>query len=261
MEYSLKMRPLLFVVLLGIAAASQSELTLVRTTALQGNTHHVQGIDFDERHLWVTSVNKDLRKGYLQEFSLSAGEPLRTIDVTAGIRFHPGGMSADGASLWLPVAEYRRASSSVIQKRNLRTLELEYQFDVADHIGCIAATPEVLIGANWDSRDFYIWDRKGQLLRKISNPTPNAYQDLKFVDGQLVASGLLPGRNGAIDWLDYPAFHLVRRVTVGQTSRGVPYTSEGMAVRGDQLYLLPEDSPSRLFQFHLETPARSKKQE
>jgi hypothetical protein len=149
----------------------------------------------------------------------------------------------------------------VIQKRNLRTLELEYQFDVADHIGCIAATPEVLIGANWDSRDFYIWDRKGQLLRKISNPTPNAYQDLKFVDGQLVASGLLPGRNGAIDWLDYPAFHLVRRVTVGQTSRGVPYTSEGMAVRGDQLYLLPEDSPSRLFQFHLETPARSKKQE
>ncbi len=253
------MRPLLLLVLLSTVAASQSELTLVRTTDLKGNTHHVQGIDFDERHLWVTSVDKELQKGYLQEFSLSTGEELRTVEVTAGIRFHPGGMSADAESLWLPVAEYRRASSSVIQKRNVRTLELEYQFDVADHIGCIAVTPDVLIGANWDSRDFYVWDRKGLLLRKVPNPTPNAYQDLKFVDGRLVAAGLLPGKNGAIDWLDYPTFHLVRRVTVGQTSRGVAYTSEGMAVRGDQLYLLPEDSPSRLFQFHFEpSAARSK---
>ena len=192
------------------------------------------------------------RKGYLQEFSLTTGH-LRSVDVELGERFHPGGISAAGESLWIPVAEYRRDSSSVIQKRSVRTLE--FQFDVADHIGCIAAAPDVLIGANWDSRDFYVWDRTGRLVRKVPNPTPNAYQDLKFVDGRLVASGLLPGSTGAIDWLEYPSLRLIRRVTVGQTSRGVPYTSEGMAVRGDRIFLLPEDSPSRLFQFRLVAPA------
>ena len=90
---------------------------------------------------------------------------------------------------------------------------------------------------------------------KVPNPTTNAYQDIKFVDGRLVASGLFPGRTGAIDWLDYPSLRLIRRVTVGQTSRGVPYTSEGMAIRGDRILLLPEDSPSRLFQFDFVAPA------
>ena len=151
----------------------------------------------------------------------------------------------------MPVAEYRRDSSSVVQKRNIRTFELEAQFEVADHIGCIAANPDVLIGANWDSRDFYIWDRSGRLLRKVANPTPNAYQDIKFVDGVLVASGLLPDHSGAIDWLEYPSLRLIRRIAVGQTSRGVPYTSEGMALRAGKLLLLPEDSPSRLFEFRM----------
>jgi hypothetical protein len=251
------MRALVLIPILTLAVAAQSELTLVRTTDLKADTHHVQGIDFDERYLWVTSVDKEQHRGYLEEFALGTGEHLRTVEVTAGIRFHPGGMSADGDSLWLPVAEYRRASSSVIQKRNVRTLELESQFDVADHIGCIAAGPGVLIGANWDSRDFYVWDLKGRLLRKVANPTPNAYQDIKFVDGGLVASGLLPGKSGAIDWLEYPSLRLVRRVAAGQSSRGVPYTSEGMALRGDRLYLLPEDSPSRLFEFRITSPTRS----
>jgi len=231
--------------------AAQSQPTLVRTTDLHGDTRHVQGIDFDERHLWVTSVDKTGHKGYLQEFSLTNGDLVRAISVETGDRFHPGGITADEGSLWIPVAEYRRDSSSVIQKRNLRSFELEAQFEVPDHIGCIAAGPGVLIGANWDSRDFYVWDRSGRLLRKVANPTPNAYQDIKFVDGLLVASGLLPGHTGAIDWLEYPSLRLVRRVAVGQTSRGVPFTSEGMALRGGKLLLLPEDSPSRLFEFRM----------
>jgi hypothetical protein len=43
---------------------------------------------------------------------------------------------------------------------------------------------------------------------QVPNPTANAYQDIKFVDGRLVASGLLSGRNGAIDWLDYNAHRI-----------------------------------------------------
>jgi hypothetical protein len=240
------MRFLLAALLFFLPAA---DLTLVRTTDLEGNTRHVQGIDFDERRLWVTSVDKEQHKGYLQEFSLATGKHLRTEEVSRGIQYHPGGLSLAGDSLWLPVAEYRRESTSVVQKRSTRTLKLQAEFTVADHIGCVAAGPDFLIGANWDSRDFYIWDTAGGLIRKVANPTTNGYQDLKFDNGRLVASGLLPVKTGAIDWLEYPSLRLLRRIPAAKTSRNVPYTAEGMAIRGARLFLLPEDSPSRLFEF------------
>lgn len=248
------MRQLSIGLLLGLcawAAVSQADLTLVRTLDLEGDTHHVQGIDLGDERLWVSSVDKESRQGYLQEFSTATGKLLRSATLAEGERFHPGGMSSDGKSLWIPVAEYRRHSTSVIQKRNLRSLELEFSFTVDDHIGCLAVTPTELIGGNWDSREFYVWDHQGRLLRKVANPTPNGYQDMKYFDGKLVAAGLLPRKTGAIDWLDAGSFRLLQRVPIGQTSRGVPFTNEGMALRGDQLFLLPEDAPSRLFQFRL----------
>jgi hypothetical protein len=223
----------------------------MRTVELQGDTHHVQGIEFDAERLWVTAVDKAARKGYLQEFELATGHRLRTVEVSRGDRFHPGGMAADGESLWIPVAEYRRESSAIIERRSRRTLEVESEFTVADHIGCVTAVPDGIVGTNWDSRQFYVWDRSGRLLRKLANPTANGYQDLKFVDGRIVASGLLPDRSGAIDWLEYPSLRLIRRMEAGRTSRGVPYTNEGMAIRGDRLLLLPEDTRSRLFEFQL----------
>lgn len=234
-----------------LAAAALSDLRLVRVLELRAPTDHVQGIDFDSRRLWLTSVNTQKRTGALQEFSMDSGERLRGVELKLGERFHPGGISADHGSLWLPVAEYRRESSAVIQKRSTRTLEVEFQFEVPDHIGCVAATPDGLIGGNWDSREFYVWDRRGRLLRKVPNPTGNSYQDLKFTGGRLVGSGLLADRTGAIDWMEYPSLKLVRRIAAGKTDRGVMYTNEGMAVRGRRLLLLPEDSASRLFEFDL----------
>src|SRR5205807_6571985 len=111
----------------------------------------------------------------------------------------------------------------------------------------IAATPEYLIGGNWDSKEFYLWDRKGQLIRRVASETANAYQDMKFESQQIVASGLLRDHSGAIDWLDYQSLRLIRRVKAGRTDRGVPFTREGMAIRGKQLLLLPEDRRSRPF--------------
>ena len=235
-----------------LAASSLADLKLARSLTLRTETRHVQGIDLSGRKLWVTSVDRDARKGYLEEFALGSGERLRRIELTDGERFHPGGLSAYGGSLWMPVAEYRRESTAVIQRRSASTLALEMQFAVADHIGCVAVAPGFVIGGNWDSRHFYIWDHQGRLLRKTANPTENAYQDMKFTGGKLVASGLLPGSRGAIDWLEYPSLRLLRRIQAGKTDRGVPYTQEGMAVRGNRLFLLPEDGSSRLFEFWLE---------
>lgn len=249
------MRALLFLALSGVAlGASLEELQQVRVVTLGTATHHVQGIDTDGDRLWVTSVDATAKKGHLQEFSLSTGALIRGVEVTDGDRFHPGGMASDATSLWLPVAEYRRNSTAVIEKRNKKTLELEFRIEVADHIGCVAVTKDEVIGGNWDSRVFYVWNHQGKLLRKVDNPTPNGYQDLKFVGDRLVASGLLPGQNGAVDWLRYPSLELDRRMTVGKTDRGAAYTREGMTVFRDELMLLPEDGQSRLFVYRL-TPA------
>lgn len=232
-------------------AKSLEELGPPAVIALHGKTFHVQGIDLDQDHLWVTSADTVSRKGYLHLFSLPAGSLLRSVEIQQGDRFHPGGIATDARSLWIPVAEYRRNSTSVIQRRDKQSLGLLSQFEVSDHIGCIAAMPDALIGGNWDSREFYVWNHAGRLTKRITNPTAAAYQDMKFVNGQLVASGLLPGKAGAIDWLKFPTFELLKRISAGSTDRGVPYTNEGMTLRNGRLYLLPEDGPSRLFIFTL----------
>jgi Family of unknown function (DUF6454) len=233
------------------AVQSFAEWHLARMVPLQGPTNHVQGIDSDGRSVWVTSVDSAHRKGYLREFSITSGLRLREVEIQDRERFHPGGISADGEFLWMPAAEYRAHSTSVIQKRRKTTLALEMSFDVPDHIGCIAVTPDFVIGGNWDSRDFYVWNRSGKLIRKVPSTTGNAYQDMKFEDGMLIASGLLPDHSGAIDWLELPSFQLMRRVKVGNTDRKAPFTREGMSLRGNQLWLLPEDDPSRLFVFRV----------
>jgi hypothetical protein len=218
---------------------------------LKGTTYHVQGIEIDANRLWVTSVDTPTRKGYLHEFSLTTGESVRAVEIQDGERFHPGGIASNGKSLWVPVAEYRAGSTSIIQRRRKRTLQLEFQFAVPDHIGCIAVTPALLIGGNWDSRDFYVWNHRGKLLRKIASRTANAYQDMKFNSKHIVASGLLADRTGAIDWLELSTMQIVHRLIAGRTDRDASYTREGMGIVGDQLFLLPEDGPSRLFVFRL----------
>jgi hypothetical protein len=54
---------------------------------------------------------------------------------------------------------------------------------------------------------------------------------------------------------------LLRKISIGDSvryhpggisadaTRGEPFTREGMAINGEQLLLLPEDAPSRLFIF------------
>ena len=114
--------------LLGLTAAAfaqvpqaLSDFKLIRVVELKGATYHVQGIDFDDTRLWVTSVDRAARKGYLHEFSLPGGELRRTLKVGSGEQFHPGGIARDGDALWVPVAEYRRESSATIQRRAIES--------------------------------------------------------------------------------------------------------------------------------------------
>ena len=223
-----------------------------RVLTLGANLHHVQGIDIEQDRLWVSSVDARKSKGYLSLMHARTGKLLRQVEVQQGKRIHPGGLQLDGESLWLPVAEYDRDGPTTIERRNKKTLALESSFDVADHIGCVAAGPGILMGGNWDSKFIYSWSKDGRELTKSPNPGRTGFQDLKWDNGVLLGSGnasrdTQASEAGAVEWWNPNGWRLVRRFTAGKTDRGAPFTNEGMAWRGGKLYLLPEDSPSRLF--------------
>jgi hypothetical protein len=221
-----------------------------RVVTLEGDTHHVQGIAVRGTSLYLTAVDRANKKGFLFEYDRESGKRLRVIELQQGDRFHAGGISLDGDTIWIPIAEYRRDGSSIVEQRSLKTFEVLRRFEVEDHTGAVAAAPDHLYGANWDARTIYTWDREGKQLGSRPNPSPAAYQDMKWAGGALVASGLVSG-NGVIDWLDPATLTPIRTLTTGKTDRGVVFTHEGMAIDGGMLYLLPEDSPSRLFVFRL----------
>lgn len=244
--------PLLFGFSLLLAQPAAESLdswrqTLVTTVAV--DLHHVQGIDIAGDVLWVSSVDAKSKKGYLSRIELPSGKLLNQVEVQEGNRIHPGGITLDGASVWIPVAEYDRDGPTTVQRRNAKTLALESSFEVDDHIGCIAAGEDFLIGGNWDSKNLYRWDKKGKEIWKKANPTKTSWQDLKMDGDLLMGSGNSSRETGAVDWLRLSDLSLQRRITTGKTDRNKPFTNEGMTYKRRRLYLLPEDAPSRLFEF------------
>ena len=229
---------------------------------LDGEVFHVQGLALDRQHIWVTSVDGVNHKGYLHEFDRATGRFLRRLELTDGVRYHPGGISLSGHSLWIPVAELRPHSSAVLVEVGTDSLAVRRRIAVADHLGCVAASGNTLVAGNWDSEQLYIFDLANrQPVRVIRNPSPTRYQDMKFVGDQLVAGGVLSLWSGAVDWIDWPSMKVTRTLRAGAIGpikplgRGGPYTGEGMAIEGRDLYLLPEDGPSRVFHFRLDDAA------
>ena len=221
---------------------------LRRTVQLRATLDHPQGIaSSPDGDTWfVSSVLRREKTGLLAAFRASDGAQLQRVEVQDGPRYHPGGLSRRGTSLWLPVAEYSRYSTTVMQERDAGTLALRSSFPVHDHVGAVAVTPTGLIGCNWDARVFYEWASDGVEARRVPHDGAARYQDLQWMAEGLLASGLL-GDTGVIDRLDWPSLDLRERIVVGATDRGVVLTHEGMAVAGQDLLLMPEDDPTRVF--------------
>jgi Family of unknown function (DUF6454) len=232
---------------------------LLGALRLDGQLFHVQGLEIEGPRVWVTSVDRARRRGFLHEFDRVTGRLLRRIELTDGPRYHPGGISVSGGSIWIPVSEMKRNSSSVLVEINIDSFGMRRKIAVADHLGCVAASAGSLVAGNWDSQLFYIFDLSGKAaVRTVPNPTANRYQDIKFVAGVLVAGGYLDRASGSVDWIDWPSMKLSRTLRSGtvaparQFGRGRTYTGEGMAIKGEDLYVVPEDGPSRMFHFRLE---------
>ncbi|MBU6266119.1 MAG: hypothetical protein KGN34_01180 [Sphingomonadales bacterium] len=241
------------------APVSIEHARLLGATHLDGQLFHVQGVEVDGDNVLVTSADRKHHRGYIHEFDRTTGKFLRRLELTDGLRFHPGGISIAGRSIWIPVSEPRARSSAVLVEIDADTFAIRRRIAVADHLGCVAATSQRLIAGNWNSEKLYVFDLASESAPQAhANPTLTRYQDMKFVGGELVASGQLGGHKGAIDWIDPASMKLVRSLHAGTLGRPWPfshpraYTAEGMALQGRQLYLLPEDGPSRLFHFELD---------
>ena len=160
----------------------------------------------------------------------------------------------------MPVAELRPNSTAVLLEIDTETLTVRRRIAVADHIGCVAAEGTKLIAGNWDSRELYVFDlRRGtQPVEVVKNPSRTHFQDMKFVSGKLVAAGNTSWLAGTLDWIDPATMRVTRTLKAGAIGpvrpfgRGGPVTGEGMAIEGRELYVLPEDGPSRVFHYRLD---------
>ena len=95
--------------------------------------------------------------GHLFKFDM-AGNLIADLRIGEGTIYHPGGIDYDGTSVWVPVAEYRPNSRSIVYRVDPRTMKATEMFRVADHIGAIVhdTDDDTLHGVR-GSRRFYRW--------------------------------------------------------------------------------------------------------
>lgn len=101
-----------------------------------------------------------------------AGALLSDVVLGEGDVYHPGGIDFDGESVWIPVAEYRPNSRSIIYRMDPETLQVTEEFRVDDHVGGVVRDRRSgqVHGVSWGSRTEYTWTARGEQLDRRANP-------------------------------------------------------------------------------------------
>lgn len=224
---------------------------LIRQVPLKFSTYHVQGLDITEQFYFVTSVDTEQNRDWLFKIDRKNASLISKKELTDGALIHPGGLQYDGRFLWVPNAEYKRQSRTMVYGLDPDTLEIRTSFPVDDHIGAVASDGKnLLYGVNWDALHFYTWDIDGRKLNKVDSPTSMAYQDIKYFAGKLLCSGHKDDVS-AVDIIDTENWTLIKRFDLPKDKWKSTLTREGMAFDGN-LYFLPDDGPdSRILIFDL----------
>ncbi|UCF35484.1 MAG: hypothetical protein JSU96_11600 [Acidobacteriota bacterium] len=257
------------------------EWTKVDEIRLRFNTYHPQGLVKVGDRFFLTAVetvegpqpisgggrSPGRGVGHLFVFD-PAGTLVESVTLGEGHHYHPGGIDFDGRFIWVPVAEYRPQSSTIIYKVSVPDLEVKEAFRVNDHIGALVAfrNEGPLLGMSWGSREFYSWDREGRQLSRRQNPGHYIeYQDCKQVDGETVlCSGLNSFVNAEGVQFDLGGLELIEPFAL-RTSAQVPvgiYAADGTVLTNNpfdfevgaselKLYFVPEDEDSNLFIYRI----------
>lgn len=210
--------------------------------------------------------------GHLFEFDAS-GKLLRQVKLGEGDIYHPGGIDYDGQHVWVPVAEYRPNSRSIVYRVDPATLQATEVFRFADHIGGIVHDKEAktLNGVSWGSRRFYRWTLDGLRVTNADDPPEKLrtlnpahyvdYQDCHALSGsRMLCAGLNKYRAGdgpefalgGIELVDLKTGRPLHQVPVALWSdRGLVMTQNPFFAEAREealrFYFVPEDDQSRLF--------------
>jgi hypothetical protein len=197
----------------------------------------------------------------------AAGTLVADLPLGEGALYHPGGIDFDGTHVWVPVAEYRPNSRSIVYRVDPRTMRAQEVTRVPDHIGAIVHTTDDgrLHGVSWGSRRLYTWtlDRHGrvagQALRRLNPSHYVDYQDCKYVGGRrMLCTGIAGLRRtpeaapfwlGGLDLVSLDDGRPVHQAPLLLWTRGglnmarnaAWFEASGADVRG---YFVPEDGES-----------------
>ena len=266
----------------------ESTWTLVGSVPMKFQTHHPQGMVKIGQSLFISAVEVTVRTkrfaepaggydrdagegvGHLFKIDLQ-GNLLADLRLGEGSIYHPGGIDYDGTHIWVPVAEYRPNSRSIVYRVDPSTMKATEMFRVADHVGAIVHDVDdgTLHGASWGSRRFYRWpiDAGGKVANTATAPTLNPshyvdYQDCKYGGAhRMICTGVTemrqPGdtrafRLGGIDLVSLSDGRPLHQVPVLLwTASGLDMTHNPVwlepAATGLRAYFLPEDDQSTLF--------------
>jgi len=256
-----------------------SSWTLVTSVPMTFRTFHPQGMVKIGDRFFISSVevrNRDAGEGVGHLFQIDkAGHLIADLKLGEGAIYHPGGIDYDGTSIWVPVAEYRPNSRSIVYRVDPETMKATEVFRFADHIGAIVRNVDdhTLHGVSWGSRRFYRWtlgadgkvtnaDTPPEKLRTLNTSYYLDYQDCKYVGARrMLCTGVTemrrtpdasPFRLGGIDLIDLRDGRPVHQVPVLLwTDGGLDMTHNPVwlepSAAGLRGYFMPEDDTSTLY--------------
>ena len=278
-------------------------MTLTRATSwtpvaaikLRFRTYHPQGMVKVGDHFFLSAVEiRTLPKklpapvdgqaydtgagiGHLLKFGADGGL-IADITLGEGAIYHPGGLDYDGTSIWVPVAEYRPNSRSIVYRVDPATMKATKVLAVADHIGGIVHDREggALVGLSWGSRRIYSWPidangAVGSAAPPVANPSSYVdYQDCHYAGGRRMMCGGVAGYRvtkdsaefqlGGIELIDLADHRPLWQAPValwspsGGAMTQNPFWMEPTGT-GLRAWFVPDDDDSTLFVFDAATPA------
>jgi hypothetical protein len=253
----------------------------VARVPLQFPAHHPQGMARVGSNFFMSSVEVLDRAagrgvGHLFKFDVQ-GTLLADVKLGEGARYHPGGIDYDGEYLWVPVAEYRPHSSSIVYKVHAETLKITEVLRFDDHLGGLVHNTDTrsLHALSWGSRTYYRWqlDAQGKVpasaqpTEPLRVPNPSFYidyQDCHYLgQNRMLCGGLKSYRQGTstfrlggLDLVDLTTHQPVHQVPLPLWSpSGRPLTQNPFWLKstptGLMGYFVPDDGEATLLVYEV----------